>query len=79
MIRNQGGEFSRLYHPFTGKEQLAIGKEVRCGVGLEGVAFLNLAAAARDMPLGLADLPLGKLGGSLYQDRVGGQAGLTGR
>ena len=47
MIRDQRGEFGRLHHPFTGQEQLAIGKEVRRGVGLEGVALLNLAAAAR--------------------------------
>ena len=49
VIRNQCGEFSRLHHPLTGQEQLAMGKEVRRGVGLEGVALLNLAAAAWDM------------------------------
>ena len=49
-----------------------------CGVGLEGVALLNLAAAARDMHLGLADFHVGKLGGGLYQDRVVSNAGLAG-
>ena len=79
MIRNQRGEFVRLHHPFTGQEQLAIGKEVRRGVGLEGVALLNLAAAARDVHLGLADFHVWELGGCLFQDRVVGLAGLTGR
>ena len=79
VIRNQRGEFGRLHHPFAGQEQLAIGKEVRRGVGLEGVALLNLAAAAWDMHLGLADFHVGKLGGGLFQDRVVGLAGLTGR
>ena len=79
MIRNQGGKFGWLHHPFTGQEQLAVGKEVGCGVGLEGVALLNLAAAAWDMHLGLADFYAGKFGGGLYQDRVVGHAGFTGR
>ena len=79
MIRNQGGEFGWLYHPFAGEEQLAIGEEMRRGVGLEGVALLNLAAAAWDVHLGLADFHVGKLGGGLYQDRVVGKAGFAGR
>src|SRR3970040_1009143 len=55
-----------------------IGKEVGCGVSLEGVALLNLAATAWDMHLGLAEFHVGKLGGGLFQDRVVGFAGLTG-
>ena len=51
---------------------------MRRGIGLEGVALLNLAAAARDMHLGLADFHVGKLGGGFYQDRVVGDAGLAG-
>ena len=79
MIQNQCGEFSRLHHPFTGQEQLAIGKEVGCGVGLEGVALLNLAAAAWDVHFGLADFHVWKFGGGLFQDRVVGLAEFTGR
>ena len=67
MIRNQRGKFSWLHHPFTGQEQLAVGKEVGCGVGLEGVALLNLAAAAWDMHFGLADFYAGKFGGGFFQ------------
>ena len=48
MIRNQCGEFGWLYHPFAGEEQFAVGKEMRRGVGLEGVALFDLAATARD-------------------------------
>jgi len=54
-------------------------KEVGRGVGLEGMAFLNLAEAVRDIHLGFADFYAGKLGGSLFQDRIVGLAGLTGR
>ena len=52
MIHNQRGEFVRFHHPFSGQEQLAIGKKVRGGVGFEGVALLNLAAAAWHVHLG---------------------------
>ena len=79
MIRNQCGEFGRLDDAFAREEQLAVGKEVGCGVGLEGVALLNLAAAAWDMHLGLADFHVGKLGSRLFQDRVVGLAGRAGR
>lgn len=78
MVRNQRGEFNWLYHPFAGEKQFAFGKEVRRGVGLEGIALLDLAAAARDMHLGLADFDVGELGGSLYQDRIIGNAGIAG-
>jgi hypothetical protein len=78
VIRNQRGEFGWFHHPFAGEEQLAVGKEMRRGIGLEGVALLNLAAAAWDMHLGLADFHVGKLGGGLYQDRVVSNAGLAG-
>ena len=78
MIRNQRGELGWLDHPFTGQEQLAIGKKVGCGVGLEGMGLLDLATAARDVHPGLADFHAGKLGGGLFQDRVVGLAGLTG-
>ena len=79
MIRNQGSEFGWLHDPFTGEEQLAVGEKVCGGVGLECVALFDLAAAAGDMHLGLADFYAGKLGGGLLQDRVVGFAGLTGR
>ena len=44
---------------------------MRRGVGLEGVALLDLAAAARNMHLGFADFDVGKLSGGLFQDGVG--------
>ena len=53
-------------------------KEVRSGVGFEGMALFNLSASARDMHLRFADLYTGKLGGGLFQDWVVGLAGLTG-
>ena len=56
-----------------------MGEEVCGGVGFEGVALLNLATAAWDMHLGLPDFHIGKLGSRLFQDRVVGLAGLTGR
>ena len=79
MIRDQCSKFSRLDDTFACEQQLAIGKKVRRGVGFEGVALLNLAAAARDMHLGLADFHAWKLAGRLFQDRIVGFAGLTGR
>jgi hypothetical protein len=79
MIRNQGGELGWLHYSFTGEEQLAVRKEVRRRVGLEGVGLLDLAASAWDMHLGLADFHVRKLGGGLFQDRVVGLAGFTGR
>ena len=79
MIRNQGSEFGGLHHPFTAQEQCAIRKEVGRGVGFEGVAFLDLATAARDMHLGFADFHIGKLRRDFFEDRVVGLAGLTGR
>ena len=52
---------------------------MRGGVGFEGVALLNLAAAAWDVHLGLADFHVWKLDGRFFQDRVVGFAGLSGR
>ena len=54
-------------------------KEVRGGVGFEGMALFNLSASARDMHLRFADFHIEKLGGDLFQDWVVGLAGLTGR
>lgn len=53
-------------------------KKYVAGVGLEGVAFLKLAAAARDMYFGLANFYVEELGGGLFQDQVVGFAGVTG-
>ena len=54
-------------------------KEVRGGVGLEGMALFNLSAAARDMHLRFTDFYIGKLGGDFFQNGVVGLAGFTGR
>ncbi len=78
MIRNQRGEFGRLDDAFAHEQQLAAGKEVRRGVGLEGVALLDFAAAAWDMHFGLADFHAGKLGGGFFQCGVVLFAGPTG-
>ena len=70
MIRNRRGKFSRLNDALAGEEQLAIRKEMHRGVGLEGVAFLHLAAARWDVNLSFADFHIEKLGGGLFQDRI---------
>lgn len=53
-------------------------KEVRGGVGFEGMALFNLSASARDMHLRFADFYPGKLGGGFFQNWVVGFAGFTG-
>ncbi len=78
MIRNRRGKFSWLNDALAGEEQLAIRKDMRRVVGLEGVVFLNLAAARWDVHLSFADFHIGKLGGGLFQDRVVSLAGLAG-
>ena len=45
------------------EQQLAVGKEVCCGVGLDGGALFNLAPTPWDMDFVLADFHIGKFGG----------------
>lgn len=67
MIGNQRGKLCRLDDAFAREQQFAVRKEMRRGVGLEGVALLDLAAA--DMQFGFTDFDVEKLGGG--SSRIG--------
>ena len=40
VVVDEGGEFCRFNHAFTGQQELAVREEMGCGIGFEGMGFL---------------------------------------